>query len=1004
MKPGLQRFYFIMYRAFISFLLVFSFPVKAQQLVLKNYGVKNGLPSSEIYCTFQDSKGFIWFGSDDGVSRFDGYTFKNYTTEDGLADNVIFEIFEDRHKRLWFRSLSGKLCYLQNDSIYRAGANEIIFGQMKNSIMVSLYVDSGDTVWCGLRFNDGFIKLLPGYDSAGFQKIPVNPGPYAMEIEDGHLISGSGISGQLKKRITYFSLFKKQRFIKNTEVPDIDPTHVFYCMPAPDTLLIADKQKLFLLQKNSISLLLSSHQLSEAQTLFLKQRGDYTWLGLYGKGVLRCSKDDLLSWKNTTRILDGFSVTDVLYDREGGTWFTTLENGVYYSSPARFISYQKTNELIAQKKYNIEKIGADHIVISTKINTLDIASPGRLIRNVSITDKKVSEVFENSGVSPALIATGNPSVPDSFMAYLWQKEKHAFKKIRYTENGPFVPLFFSADTVNKKSYFLDRYWIATLDDTDDYVKTLSSLPSRTFSFYRDAKGIIWLGCLNGLWSYEKNKFTYHGNENEYLKTAIEDIKEGADGTRFFATRGNGIIICKDGKYSKLTTANGLASNNCKCIYIDKDGTLWVGSKNGICKVKKSSEGWQVLKFDLTDNEFSFEVFKIEKTQNTLWLFTNRGLLSYELSSNDAEVEPQIYITQFSVNEISHSKDSIRSFACNENYVRISYTGLSFQSLGKLYYTYKLDGLDTAWHATQSTSLQYPFLPPGNYTFYVKAISFGGTQSKNSAVISFSIHKPFWKTAWFITLLIVVTGAAVYLLFYYRLKGIQRKEEEKTIFNKQLAELEMKSLRSQMNPHFIFNAINSIQNYIVKSDSRTAQDYLAKFARLIRYVLENSKKETIALSNELETLQLYVELEQLRAPGKFIFKLNMQAGLQATTIFIPPLILQPYIENAILHGLMPLNGVMGELCVSIEKKDELPGGQAGKLICTIDDNGIGRKKAAELKQKKQLLHSSIGLSVTEERIKMAGLQKNGSGITVEDKTDSQGRACGTRICIFIALDK
>ena len=983
---------------FIVFtLFVFSIRVSGQQLILKHFKIKDGLPSAEVYCAFQDSKGFIWFGSDGGVSKFDGYSFRNYTTEDGLADNVVFGILEDKHGRIWFRSLSGKLCYLQNDSICKIGANELIAQRIKNSVMTSFYIDSGDTIWCGLRASTGFFKISPTYESRNFQYIKTGRGPYFIEIENGHAISGIDIFSE-PRYTPSVSLYKRENFIKQINIPDLNMTHLFYKRVNSDTLLIADKEKLYISYPDTTYIIVTKKQIFNVETIVLENTKDCIWLGLLGHGIFRCDKNDQLSWKKTEQILDGHSVSNVMVDKEGGTWFTTLGTGVYYSAPTHFTAYQDYNEFFAYRNHNIEKIGDDHFVTSNKMDVVNLISSDGIKKNIHIKDPDLIRLFEHDHVPPTLIFTGSVLKKDSSSDYLWIPEEHSFKLLNKENNLQKMINDYAYDSITKRHYLLDRYRIFSLDKGDDQLKEVVALPSRTLSVFIDKQGVLWLGCLNGLWSYKKNGFTYHGNENALLKSIFEDIKESADGTRYYATKGNGIIVCKDGKYTKITTANGLISNNCKCLYIDENNTIWVGSKNGICKLKKSVEGWQVLKLNLTDNEFNYEVFRIEKTKNTLWLFTNRGLLSYELPTSKTEPAPDVYLTQFSVNEIPHLTDTIRIFHHNENFVKITFVGLSFQSLGKLYYRYKLEGLDTSWHTTQSTYLQYPFLPPGDYTFQVKAISFGGTESKNQASISFTVNKPFWKTAWFIStnLILIITG--IYLLFYFRLKQIKRKEEVKTLFNKKLAQLEMKALRSQMNPHFIFNAINSIQNYIVKNDSRTAQDYLAKFARLIRNVLENSKQENISLQAEMDALKLYIELEQLRTPTKFEFNLVIQPELELHNIFVPPLILQPNVENAILHGLMPLTNSKGQLTISLAIEQH-------KLICIIDDNGIGRKKAAELKQKKQLFHNSMGFSVTEDRIKMLNeLHEAESSITIEDKFDSEGKSEGTRVIIVINLDK
>lgn len=984
-------------RYFLSaFYLLFLFITgNAQQLILNNLKIKDGLPSNEVYCAFQDSKGFIWFGSDGGVSKYDGYVFKNYTIEDGLVDNVVFGMQEDRHGRIWFRSLSGKLCYAKNDSIYRIGANEVISQYMKTGMMTSFYIDSGDTIWCGLKASEYNFKISPGYTANELKKVRIDWGANLINIEGENYLSCIGFFH--KKQLTHFiSFFNRQSFQKKIKIPNLAFAHIYYDKLGRDTFLFADNQKLFLIQQNKVDTVLNIKKLLGTKAILLKKSGNYIWLGLYGKGVLRCEESDRLYWKKTEQILNGYSVSDVMTDKEGGIWFTTLENGIYYSSPKHFNSYQNNNA--SSINYNIEKVDKNYFLISHKLNKVDIVSTKGIIREVNINDSILIRLLLYSDAMSMLITTGNVTKQDSFSTYLWLKENHNLTKLRDSLNSNCFASFYASNSKTNKIYLFDRFWVYTLNKSVPYLKVITTIPSRILSLYQDKNDIIWLGSINGLWSFENDKFTYHGNESDLLKNSIEDIKEGVDGAYYYATRGSGIIIYKDGKYSKITKDNGLISNNCKCIYVDENNNLWVGSKNGLCKVKRERHGWQILKLNLTNNELSYEILKIEKTENTLWLYTNRGLLSYNLSYDEAEFPPKIYFTNFLVNEVEHIKDSIRVFEHDENSVKLSFIGLSFESMGKLSYAYKLQGLDTGWHTTQSTSLQYSFLPPGEYKLYIKAISFAGTESKDLASISFIINKPFWKTAWFILLSLIIIISIVSFIFYYQLNRIKKREKEKTIFHKKLSELEMKALRSQMNPHFIFNVINSIQNYIVKKESRTAQDYLAKFARLIRNVLENSKHENIPLNEEIEAIKLYIELEQLRNPSKFTFSLIIQDGLQLSNFVIPPLILQPYIENAILHGLMPLAENNGQLIIKIEKRES-------KLVFIIDDNGVGRKRAAELKQKKQLFHHSMGLSVTEDRIKLiTNLEKEQSSIDIEDKFNSMGEADGTRVIIIINLAK
>ena len=205
-----------------------------------------------------------------------------------------------------------------------------------------------------------------------------------------------------------------------------------------------------------------------------------------------------------------------------------------------------------------------------------------------------------------------------------------------------------------------------------------------------------------------------------------------------------------------------------------------------------------------------------------------------------------------------------------------YKGIDVKSEGDILYKYRLIGLENDWTYSKNIFVQYTTLPPGKYQFVVYALNSNGEASVKPASIIFIVSTPFWKQWWFIVTLIILVGIITYYVITKRVQSIQKKEEEKTRFNKLLADSELKALRAQMNPHFIFNAINSIQNFVLKNDSKSAQKYLTKFARLIRSVLENSKYELVLLSKEMQALELYIELEALRASFSFDYEINLAA--------------------------------------------------------------------------------------------------------------------------------
>ena len=239
-------------------------------------------------------------------------------------------------------------------------------------------------------------------------------------------------------------------------------------------------------------------------------------------------------------------------------------------------------------------------------------------------------------------------------------------------------------------------------------------------------------------------------------------------------------------------------------------------------------------------------------------------------------------------------------------------------------------------------------------------------------------------------------AFVIILLYRNSLLTQKKEKQEAEYQQRIAQTEIAALRAQMNPHFIFNCLNSIQYYAAHNNSDTASSYLSKFAKLIRLVLENSRSEKVTLSNELETLQLYIEMEAMRFQQKFSYKINVAPSVDTDTIQIPPLLIQPFVENAIWHGLMHKEEG-GTVIIDVQHpSDHL-------LTVTVTDDGVGRAKAAEFRSKSATKHKSFGLKVTAERIELINqIYHTNTNIQIEDLMDTHGNALGTKIVVQIPI--
>ncbi len=245
----------------------------------------------------------------------------------------------------------------------------------------------------------------------------------------------------------------------------------------------------------------------------------------------------------------------------------------------------------------------------------------------------------------------------------------------------------------------------------------------------------------------------------------------------------------------------------------------------------------------------------------------------------------------------------------------------------------------------------------------------------------------------ICILVIVSVFSILLI---RQRNLKTRAVERADTLHKMAEVEMKALRAQMNPHFIFNSLNSINKYIVAKDEDAASDYLTRFSHLIRLVLNNSMYKAVTLDKDLETLELYMQMEQLRFEEPFKYEIAIEENIDTERVLIPPLLLQPFVENSIWHGLMPKQ-CAGKILIKINSTHDT-------LNCIVEDNGIGRKKAAEINATKQSIHQSLGIKVTEDRIEILKQQKNTeSKLAVTDLKDENGNASGTRVEINLPLE-
>ena len=947
----------------------------AQDLALRSFNVEQGLSSSESYHVFQDSKGYIWVGTDAGVSKFDGYRFENYTTKNGLADNTIFGIYEDHRSRIWFRSYSGRLSYYLNGKFYSIGANDSIVKNIEANILSSIYVDEGDTLWCGISGGKGYFKILPGFEQKDFKQVFIREQlPYLIKFKSGVVYGNVWNQNYLVTNKFLLIEKQKQTYI---ELPAPLDVSTYRAYKNADKIVIIEKGMLYQLKNNRLEVIYKSDD--KIFVYAYTDRNHHFWAGSrIDKGIIYISDEDTISFMKNT------SVSSVMQDHEGGYWFSTLNRGLYYVPTLAFKRYEFGDEQYPLKLQDIHEV--DSVTLLVRF----VNQQAAIIKN-----RELQKVY------PSLISVlGGPDPLTNVSSLQMAANIFYDNYSRDKENLLLYMMFLKFCDKDETGFFgarIDTTYF--LNHQKRKIIRLFKNPSRVNCLHYDKKtGVLYLGCVNGLWTYENGRLHFLGDRNSLFKQRIEDIVPVEGNRLLIAVKGLGLILYNYSDTKLIRQKDGLVSEICKDLYRSSDTIVWVSTNAGTSRVFIKGDKIRINNFTVADGMLSNEIRKIIELNDLIWMATSRGLCSFDYK-NYARYTSTIpmYLTQVLINKKKVAlNDRNIQLAYDENFIEFDFVGLSYKKSNNLVYYYKLEGLNTDWQQTTDLSVQYTTLPPGKYNFIVYAKSQSDDSYCKPVQFSFVIHKPWYLTFWFAGLHVFLLLLLIGIFIYSRINRVKRTERERGRINQEMHELEMKALRSQMNPHFLFNAINSIQNFVIKNDSKSAQKYLTKFARLIRLVLENSKSEFIPLRQEIDTVSLYIDLEALRASHQFEYIFHIDENINTDLIKIQPLLLQPYVENAIMHGLRPLRGRKGLLEITIKRQNDM-------LVCEIRDNGIGREKARKNVMHRDPLHTSTGMNVTRQRIEILNKTRDANAtVEIIDNYTEDHLPAGTTVFLTLPV--
>jgi ligand-binding sensor domain-containing protein len=1002
-------------------------PAQERLLNLVRYGQNHNIPEGRINCMVKDDLGMLWLGTEEGLYSFDGKRCEKYERPGSdLIDADITSLLCDHQGWLWAGTQAdGLLVFdLRRDTMlhFEPGASsgipnnriKYVVEDHKQRIWVATHIsglnlfDRENLTFSNYRPSDGYPDL-ESRDLDEFTSIETDPrdqnimwigslsGLLRFEIDikiftlipctktnvinpeqfngfenkirdvyhDGEYVWFSSFGGGLTRFNPVSAQFKTYKF-EQIYPPSTGHNNLKHIIPLSDDilLLIAYNNPIVSLNRSldSLELIDTPHFYSS----YLEENGAL-WLSTSGALYLYNPRAQFITKVNLDQDVETVfpkPSTDLVYAAHWTNELVELDESDYSSIIYEF------NPLHSSDRNIIQSINFAIRPFPILVGAYDLYALN--------TDRSKIDLFRNLGV----VDEGFLSIQWVRDRYLWLGNKQglycidieAGTQIKYTKNDGLVHdawindlhldkqgnIWYATEqgfgSVDQqcRPVFSYPYDPASASDTAGALKSISAIVS-------DDTGCIWVGDHNqGIAVFEGSQTTF---------TEIRRIN-----------RRNSALI----------------SDQVQDMVLDLDGDIWVTTPKGISRIRPAD-----FSVENYGPEYGFDrLFQMTVSQKgEIYIGGLHGYHRFDPEEATPDTsKPQVILQSLSIYDQPYrGQESILylndlKLHHGDGFFTIGFTALNYFNSEPLEYQYKMAGLQDQWISNGDRQyVGFTKLAGGDYTFMVRA-RIGKWPWSESRILHVRIVPAFWQTTWFYLLMFLLVTIGVFAFYRSRMAQVRREEQYKASFDKKLAQTEMAALRAQMNPHFLFNCLNSIKLFTIENNTEHASKYLTKFSRLIRLILQNSQSAKVRLAEELEALQLYTEMEAMRFEEKFTFNIEID-NVPVNSVTIPPLVLQPYVENAIWHGLMNKEGGDGHLSISLTLDQ-------GFLVCVIEDNGIGIAAAEKMKSKSPKRKKSYGMTITRDRLKLIKTLYGVDAEIVVKDLHQNGEAAGTRVTIRI----
>jgi ligand-binding sensor domain-containing protein/two-component sensor histidine kinase len=979
------RFHFIKVLLFTLFLfmLLFIRISFTQTPNYFNYSTSAGLAGSTVFDITQDSAGYMWFATGNGLSRFDGRNFLNYTTSSGLNSNSINAVYA---------GTGGEIYIGSNDK----GANLLIGGDITSLAPGRLNVNAHNFLYAKNRMYSYSTTYIDIIDEA------LNRNDYSSEkstVPISQLITnlfnappGSELNSYDILAASTEGLFLcKGRVLTKAEINGLGEFEAYSGTFSRNSLLLGSTGCIYVINSDTQTGKLNLEKKipidfkpsQRVQKIFADTRGNI-WFAMPSSGFYKILPDGNIINFGGKLGLQGAQVTKFFEDIEGNIWIGTFGSGVYCITNTFIMNHSTIDGLSDNNVYEIEMGPGGEIFCGT-FNGFNILANGKWI------DLNTSAGFDVFYVHKAKNYDRVTYVCATVGLLLDIKEIKIENQTFRILNIPSVLKF--------KNQLYTGGWNNNVVKYPDFNNTLnkelitvlgdSISQNRINEMLADSRENIWMGTALGVVMFQgSTKKTFPSND--VLSSAVNVMAIDKSGAIWFGgEKGVASYNPESQETRSFSKISGVNLSSVSALAVDKANKLWIGSNEGLFILNNGI----INKINKSIGLFSNEIYSLcyDSLHNNMLIGTNSGLSILDLTAYESNSMPpfNFFIESITAGDTTYTKFDELEFAPQQNNIKITYAAILYSSPNAVEYRYSINN---NYRLTELNSVEFSSLQAGTYNFSVKAFAPGRMPSRE-ITLTFAIKPPFTETAWFSVLIIGTLILTAVLVSYGIIKRVKQKEKEKREINTKINELRHQALSAMMNPHFIFNSLNAVQHLVNKGKLLEVNEYISSLARLIRKNLDYADKSYITLDEETDKLKLYMEIENLRFNYKFDFEIIIDPAINPHRCEIPNMIIQPFVENSIWHGILPLTE-KGEIIISFALNSiNYKGSVYEFMTIRIKDNGVGIRSTSAKEG-----HISKGIKLVEERLRLLSEEMEiPSSVSAQD---SSAYSSGTEVTISL----